>query len=107
MITKLIYDTAHGNAGTPVVFCDWLPGDMVEVELPDGQIVQINAAAVSSGLDCPEETIPELARQTGIGYDTLAKAVRERRVFARKSGATWLTTVNAIEYAQARGQLRS
>jgi len=110
VITQLILDVIWQGEripeGTPVRFCDWLPGEMVEIELPDGRIIQAEAAAVSSGVNFPEETIAALAAQTGIGYDTLVKAARESRLLARKSGATWLSTVAAVEAAREAGTIR-
>ena len=116
MITQLILDTVGHNgeqqstellrAGLPVAFIDWGDGNQVWVQLPDGREVAVDAAAVDSGLNGPEETVPALAEQTGINYEALTKAVREGRVLARKSAGTWLTTLRAIEYAQETGRLR-
>jgi len=53
-----------------------------------------------------EHSISALAELTNVGYDTLAKAAREGRIMARKSGGTWLSTVRAIEYAIENGTIR-
>lgn len=105
MITQFILDNEYGKAGTPVRFVDWLPGDMVEVELPDGKTVPIDAAFVSSGIHSPEETLSVLSEQSGIREDTLLKAAQTGRLMARKSGATWLSTIMAIEYAVSINKL--
>ena len=111
MITKTILDIVTTNGRkiddlTPVCFLEWMPGDQVAIELPDGTKIITDAARISGGTDDPEETISELARQMGLGYDALVKAAREGRVLARKSGATWLTTRCAVGYAIEHGKLR-
>lgn len=116
MITQFILDNEFGKAGTPVRFVDWLPAiinpqrriEMIAVELPDGREVEVESAVVSSGVHSPEETFPELARLTGIGQSTMEKAAKSKppRLMARKSGATWLSTVNAVEWAIAQGKIR-
>lgn len=98
MITELILDTNHAPAGTPVRFVDWVAGlrtpqgtsELVQVELPDGKQVVVDAGAVSSGVHHPEETFPELARLTGVGQSTLEKAAKDTppRLMARRSGST-------------------
>lgn len=108
MITKLVLDAigdlADGTqtellrAGLPVAFHAFVPGDHVEIELPDGRIVQVPAAAVESGHE-PEQTLSELAQALGISHGTLTRYAREGRFLARQSGATWLTTRTAIEHA--------
>lgn len=110
MITKTVLDIVTNNGrkilnGTPVRFLDWMPGDCVAIELPDGNKIIVDASRVSAGVGEPEETVAELARQMGLGYDALVKAVRQRRVLARKSGATWLTTRRAVEHAIEEGKL--
>jgi hypothetical protein len=121
MITHLLYDTipqGHTKlvrAGLPVCFVDWVTGvrdargqatEGAEVATPTGEHWLVPAAVVSSGFDGPEETLSVLADQTGIQYNTLVKAAREGRVLARKSGATWLSTKRAIEYALSQGTIR-
>lgn len=117
MITQFIIDNEFGKAGTPVRFVDWMPAlstprgrvEIVAVALPDGREVEIDAGYVSSGIHSPEEIFPELARRTGIGQSALEKAAKSAppRLMARKSGATtWLSTVNAIEWAIAQGKIR-
>jgi hypothetical protein len=102
MITRLILNTEHAPAGTPVAFVDWeisLDGvEMVSVELPGGKLVEVTAAAVDAGHE-PEESLPRLAQLTGIKYDTLAKYVRGGRILARKSAGVWLSTVTAVKHA--------
>lgn len=113
MITQFILDNEFGKAGTPVRFVDWLPAlstpqgrtEMVAVELPDGRDVEIDAGYVSSGIHSPEETLSVLSKQSGIREDTLLKAVQTGRLMARKSGATWLSTIMAIEYAVSINKL--
>lgn len=97
MITKTLHDTEFVPRGTPVRFVDWIAGEVVLVELPDGRQVEMPTSAVEAGHE-PEESLPALAERTGIPYDTLARYVREGRILARKSGGIWLTTRTAIEY---------
>lgn len=111
MITKTILDivTKEGrkiNDLLPVRFLGWEPGDGIAIELPDGTCLITDACRVSGGTDDPEETVAELARQMDLGYDALVKAAREGRILARKSGAIWLTTRCAVEYAIDHGKLR-
>ena len=120
MITKLTLDSidmqAHlkyvknptlYRAGTPVRFLEFCEGSKyVLVALPDGKQIVVEAAHVGSGLNCPEESLPFLANETGIPYDTLVKAAQQRRILARKSGKGWITTLHAIEHAQATGKLK-
>lgn len=94
MITQLILDTEFAKSGTPIAFLAFEPGDSAAVELPDGRQVIVDAAAVDAHE--PEESLATLAILTGISYDTLAKYAREGRFLARKSGATWLSTVRAV-----------
>lgn len=47
----------------------------------------------------PEESLPALALETGIAYDTLVRYAREGRVPARKSGGVWFSTRRAVEAA--------
>ena len=107
MITKLILDTigqsAAGptellQAGLPVAFHGFEPGDRVKIELPDHRIVEVEASRVESGHE-PEETLGVLAQALGIPYDTLVRYAREGRILARRSGSTWLSTRTAVEYA--------
>lgn len=114
MITQFILDNEHGKAGTPVRFVDWLPTlstpqgriEMVAVELPDGRDVEIDAGYVSSGIHAPEETLSVLADRSGVREDTLLKAAQSGRLMARKSGATWLSTLAAVEYAISSKKVR-
>jgi hypothetical protein len=114
MITELILDTTHANAGTPVRFVDWEAGrstpqgriELVRVELPTGEQVVIDAGAVSAGIHHPEETLSVLAGLTGIREDTLLKAAQSGRLMARRSGVTWLSTIPAIEWARAKEKIR-
>ena len=105
MITRLLHDTKHAKVGTPVAFVGWEVKraqdpreELVSVELPTGEVVDVPASAVEAGHE-PEESLPVLAEQTGIPYDTLARYVRDGRILARKSGGIWLTTRRAVEYA--------
>jgi hypothetical protein len=50
--------------------------------------------------------LADLAASFGIPYNTLAKAAREGRIGAWKSGETWLTTWNAMEEAIQAGKIR-
>jgi excisionase family DNA binding protein len=50
-------------------------------------------------------TLREAADIFGIAYSTLAQAVREKRLPARKSGSTWLTTEDDVRTAIAYGKL--
>jgi hypothetical protein len=97
----------------PVEFVDFAEGsdvhreELVLVKLPDARQVYVPACAVESFHE-PEETLQALAEAeaTGVGYDTLAKAVREGRLMGRKSAGTWLSTRTAVEYALAQGRIR-
>lgn len=51
-------------------------------------------------------TLAEAAALYPIAYSTLAEAAREGRLQARQSGATWLTTREAVDRAIAEGKLR-
>lgn len=114
MITELIFDTEHAPAGTPIRFVDWEAGqstpqgriELVRVELPEGQQVVVDAGWVSSGVHHPEETLSVLAETTGVREDTLLKAAQTGRLMARRSGITWLSTTNAVEWAKANGKIR-
>ena len=102
MITKLILDTEHANAGAPVIFryYEFRASDgheVVSVELPNHELVEVPAAAVEAGHE-PEQSLPRLAELTGVPYDTLAHYARTGRILARKSGGVWLSTVTAVEY---------
>ncbi len=48
----------------------------------------------------------DLAVAMQIPYDTLAKAAREERLKAWKSGGTWLSTWGAVEEAIAAGSIK-
>jgi hypothetical protein len=114
MITKLILDITGLMAGnqktellradTPVAFLGFNPDDCVRVELPDRRIVEVEARAVYAHE--PEETLSVLSDQTGIGYDTLARAARDGRLLARQSGVTWLSTESAVQAALKLGHLQ-
>ncbi|MFA4945909.1 MAG: hypothetical protein WC789_14575 [Lentisphaeria bacterium] len=51
-------------------------------------------------------TLEEGSQRYQLAYSTLAQAVREGRLEARRSGKTWLTSPGAIEQAIAGGKLR-
>lgn len=53
-----------------------------------------------------EETLAELARMTGIAEGTLLRAAQDGRLSARRSSATWLSTVLAIRQALGYGRIR-
>lgn len=120
MITQLNLDIYQdgkriASAGTPVRFIEFEVApkktptgrdELVSVKLPNGQQITCDAAAVSSGIHSPEETLSRLARLTGIREDTLLKAAQQSRLMARKSGATWLSTLTAIEWAIAEGKIK-
>jgi hypothetical protein len=113
MITELIIDTEHANAGTPVRFVgeagrSTAQGriELVRVELPSGEQVVIDAGAVSSGVHHPEETLSVLSSRTGIREDTLLKAAQSGRLMARRSGATWLSTIPAVGWAKMKGKIK-
>lgn len=57
-------------------------------------------------LESEEESINVLAGDFGINYNTFLRAVQDGRIIARKSGAVWLTTRTAVEYALKEGKLR-
>lgn len=114
MITHFIIDNEFGKASTPVQFVYFAPGystpqgrvELIIVALPDGREVEVDAGWVSSGIHTPEETLSVLADRSGVREDTLLKAVQSGRLMARKSGATWLSTLTAIEWAIAQGKIR-
>lgn len=121
MITQLILDIYQdgkqvASSGTPVRFLDWEVSpkktpigkvEKVSIELPDGQQIICDAVAVSSGIHSPEETLSVLAGRSGIREDTLLKAAQQGRLMARKSGATWLSTLTAINWSVIEGKLRT
>jgi excisionase family DNA binding protein len=51
-------------------------------------------------------TLSEAATAYGLAYSTLAQAVREHRLNARRSGSTWLTTEDDMNQAIASGRLK-
>lgn len=54
-----------------------------------------------------EETLGDLAQQTGIAEGTLLKAAQTGRLEARQSGkSTWLSTIAAVEFAVSEGKIR-
>ncbi len=112
MITQLYLDLYQNSQrgrlaskGTPVgVLAD--EPDGVFIKLPDGQELKVAAGFVSSGVHSPEETLSALAEMSGVLEDTLLKAAQSGRLMARKSGAAWLSTLNAVEWAIADGKIR-
>jgi hypothetical protein len=110
MITQLLYDHYEDSrrvavSGTPVCLIE-LGTDHHWVQLPNSEIIKVEAGHISSGVHSPEETLSMLAQQAGMREDTLLKAAQTARLMARKSGSTWLSTLNAIEWAVAEGRLR-
>ena len=87
----------RGEHGNGCWKCD-PKSDKLEYADPDCMRAYIDAN--------PAETLAALATQMNMPYDTLAKAAREGRIVARKSGATYLTTRRAVEYAIETGTLR-
>lgn len=51
-------------------------------------------------------TLPDLASILGVSYDTLAKAAREGRLEARKSGGVYLSSFKSIDKAIKVGTMR-
>ena len=51
-------------------------------------------------------TLEEAAQRYPLAYSSLAQAVREGRLAARRSGKTWLTSPATIEQAITAGKLR-
>jgi hypothetical protein len=82
--------------------------EMVEIQLPSGAIGIIPAQSLGSGINAPEETLSALATLSGVKYETLSKAARDRpqRLLARKSANHWLSTLRAVEYALETGKIR-
>ena len=68
-------------------------------------LVFLDGGVRGANLGCAEISSPP-GLLANMPYDTLAKAAREGRVMARKSGATYLTTQRAVEYALETGTLR-
>ena len=116
MITKLILDaigqmsdgtqTELLRAGLPVAFHAFAPGDHVEIELPGGRVVEVEAGRVDADHE-PEETLSALSEALSIPYDTLARYAREGRFLARRSGNIYLSTRTAVEYAGIRPRKNS
>lgn len=52
-------------------------------------------------------TLIELSGVVGIKYITLHRAVREGRIEAHRSGATWLSTPAAVAKAIKAGKIRT
>ncbi len=110
MITQLFLDIYKDNQriaskGTPVELID-IGTETAWVQLPDGKELQVDAGQVSSGINSPEETLSVLSEMSGVREDTLLKAAQTKRLMARKSGATWLSTLNAVDWATAEGKIR-
>lgn len=114
MITHLILDTKEATAGTPVRVIEFTPGhatpqgktELVIVQLPDGKEIVCDAGAVSSGIHSPEETLSILASASNLQEGTLLKAAQQKRLVARQSGVTWLSTITAIQYAISQGKIK-
>lgn len=64
------------------------------------------APAEFAWLERQQITLAEAAALYPVAYSTLAEAAREGRLQARQSGATWLTTREAVARAIAEGKLR-
>ena len=83
-------------------FCDWdddfLSDDDAVAEAARDMIDATQAGRV--------EALPALAELTGVPYDTLIKAAKGGRIQARKSGGTWLSTVEAVRAAINTGRIR-
>jgi hypothetical protein len=110
MITQLVLDLwrdgeKRATAGTPVRLADF-GNDWAQVELPDGEVVDVEAAAVSSGVHSPEETLGILSGRSGVREGTLLKAAQAGRLMARQSGGIWLSTLTAIDWAIKEGRIR-
>lgn len=81
---------------------------------PHSQLLGPSAAHAHAHLDEMHDlmmeqviTLAEAAEIFGLNYQTLRSAVREERIDARQSGATWLTTRAAIKKAVSQRKLRS
>ena len=57
-------------------------------------------------MDNQTMTLREAAHRYGLAYSTVAQAVREKRLAARKSAGVWLTTERAMEDAIDQRRLR-
>ncbi len=89
----------------------------VDPASPDalGRLLEINRAVFSAyqqGWQAGYQergggmALVELAQALDIPYDTLAKAAREGRIRAWRSGATWLSTIPDIKKAMEAGTIR-
>lgn len=110
MITQLLKDVFQDGKRvlsyqTPVRLIE-LGSDYAWIELPSGEQLRVEIELVSSGIHSPEETLPELASLSGVLEDTLLKAAQSGRLMARRSGKTWLSTLNAVNYAVNEGGIR-
>ena len=110
MITQLLLDVYENgrraaSKGTPIMVIDFST-EVVWGKFPDNTELQLDAEMVSSGIHSPEETLSVLSEMSGIREDTLLKAAQAGRLMARKSGATWLSTLNAVDWAIADGKIR-
>ena len=83
-------------------FCDW-----------DDNLLSDDDAVREAALDMIDatqagrvEALPALAELTGVPYDTLIKAAKSGRIQGRKSGGTWLSTVEAVRAAINTGRIR-
>jgi hypothetical protein len=80
------------------------------VETPEGYSDDVNGAetyaAKTWSVAHDVRTLAELAQDLNLSYDSIAKAAREGRIKAWQSGATWLSTISAIEQAIEVGHLR-
>jgi hypothetical protein len=68
---------------------------------PQGELLRLLYGAAE-----PEMGAPLAAQYAGVARATMAQALREGRVEARRSGAAWLVTRSAIDAAIAAGMLR-
>lgn len=80
------------------------------VETPEGFCNDVNGAVAYAAkkwnVSHDTKTLAELSQKLDLSYNSLSKAAREGRLQARQSGATWLTTIQAVEQAIESGHLR-
>lgn len=81
-----------------------------QIETPEDFTNDVNGAEAYAAqmwnVSYDTKTLAELADEMGLSYDSIAKAAREGRIQAHQSGATWLSTIKAVERAIEAGHLR-
>ena len=117
-INSVSYAIQHGSSetlrvadenGWYVVRETWERARLVNVQIESKQATEPEARAALKEIQSIM-TLPDAATYACVAYATMAEAVREGRVVARRVGGgkrgTYLTTRAAVDQAVAEGKLR-